>query len=126
MMKKIIIKTEPENDLTIFTVIGKVEKNDIKDAICDFYENSVTANVLWDLSKSDLSEIKSSDVKRIADLSNVYADKRPFGKTAIVSSDDLIFGLSRMYELNKDEDNLPFKTRTFRDIDKAYKWLLSS
>ncbi len=125
-MKKIIIKTEPENDLTIFTVIGKVGKNDIKDAICDFYESSVTANVLWDLSKSDLSEIKSSDVKRIADLSVVYADKRPFGKTAIVSSGDLIFGLSRMYELNKNEDNLPFKTRTFRDIDKAYKWLFSS
>ncbi len=125
-MKKIVIKTEPENDLTIFKVIGKVEKIDIKDAICDFYESSVTANVLWDLSKSDLSEIKSSDVKRIADLSIVYADKRPFGKTAIVSSDDFIFGLSRMYELNKDENNLPFKTRTFHDIDKAYKWLLSS
>jgi len=124
-MKKIVKKIDSENDLTIFTVIGKVMANEIYAAISDFYESSVTLNVLWDLTKSDLREIRSSDVELLAKLSVKYAKKRFWGKTAIVGSDDLTFGLSRMYELIKETFELPFETQTFRDIDKAYKWLLS-
>ena len=124
-MRKITKKIIPENDLTIFTVVGKVAANEIVAAIHDFYENDVTANILWDLSKSDLSESISADVERIADLSVQYAGKRPTGKTAIVGSDDFTFGISRMYEITKEIAKLPFKTQAFRDIEAAYEWLLS-
>jgi hypothetical protein len=124
-MKKIIKNIYSENDLTVFTVIGKVTANEIISAITDFYEGSVTSNILWDLTKGDLSEIGSSDVEIIADLSVKYAEKRPSGKTAVVGSDDLAFGLSRMYEMTKELVKLPFETKTFRDIDEAFKWLLS-
>jgi len=124
-MRKITKKIIPENDLTIFTVVGKVAANEIVAAIHDFYENDVTANILWDLSKSDLSESISADVERIADLSVQYAEKRPTGKTAIVGSDDFTFGISRMYEITKEIAKLPFKTQAFRDIEAAYAWLLS-
>lgn len=124
-MPKITKKIIPENDLTIFTVVGKVAANEIVAAIHDFYENDVTANILWDLSKSDLSESISADVERIADLSVQYAEKRPTGKTAIVGSDDFTFGISRMYEITKEIAELPFKTQAFRDIEAAYAWLLS-
>jgi hypothetical protein len=40
-----------------------------------------------------------------------------------VGSDDLTFGLLRMYEQTKEMTELPFETQTFRDIGKAYKWL---
>ena len=125
-MKKIIKKSDSENDMTVFTVIGKVTANELVAAISDFYEKSVTLNILWDLTKSDLSEISSSDVELIVNLSVKYAEKRSSGKTAIVGSDDLTFGLSRMYELTKEMTELPFETQTFRDIGKAYKWLLST
>ena len=124
-MKKIIKKIDSENDMTVFTVIGKVTANELVAAISDFYENSVTSNILWDLTKSDLSEISSSDVELITNLSVKYAEKRPSGKTAIVGSDDLTFGISRMYEMTKEIVKLPFETQAFRDIDKAFKWLLS-
>jgi len=124
-MKKIIKKIDSENDMTVFTVIGKVTANELVAAISDFYENSVTSNILWDLTKSDLSEIRSSDVELITNLSVKYAEKRPSGKTAIVGSDDLTFGISRMYEITKEIVKLPFETQAFRDIDKAFKWLLS-
>ena len=124
-MKKIIKKIDSENDMTVFTVIGKVTTNELVAAISDFYENSVTSNILWDLIKSDLSEIRSSDVELITNLSVKYAEKRSSGKTAIVGSDDLTFGLSRMYEITKEIVKLPFETQAFRDIDKAFKWLLS-
>ncbi len=124
-MKKIIKKSDSENDMTVFTVIGKVTANELVAVISDFYENSVTSNILWDLTKSDLSEIRSSDVELITNLSVKYAEKRSSGKTAIVGSDDLTFGISRMYEMTKEIAKLPFETKTFRDIDKAFKWLLS-
>ncbi len=124
-MKKIIKKSDSENDMTVFTVIGKVTTNELVAAINDFYEDSVTSNILWDFTKGDLSEIRSSDVELIANLSVKYAEKRSSGKTAIVGSDDLTFGLSRMYEITKKFVKLPFETQAFRDIDKAFKWLLS-
>ena len=124
-MKKITKKFDSENDMTVVTVIGKVTANEIIAAITDFYEGSVTSIILWDLTQGDLSEIGSSDVEIIADLSVKYAEKRPSGKTAVVGSDDLAFGLSRMYEMTKELVKLPFETKTFRDIDEALKWLLS-
>ncbi len=124
-MKKIIKKIDSENDMTVFTVIGKVTTNELVAAINDFYEDSVTSNILWDFTKGDLSEIRSSDVELITNLSVKYAEKRSSGKTAIVGSDDLTFGLSRMYEITKKFVKLPFETQAFRDIDKAFKWLLS-
>jgi len=124
-MAKIIKRTDSENDMTVFTVIGKVTAKELVTAITDFYETSVTSNVLWDLTESDVSEISSIDVKAIADLSFKYAKKRSSGKTAIVGNEDLTFGLSRMYEMTKEAFELPFETRTFRDIDEARNWLLS-
>ena len=124
-MKRIITKLDSDNDLTVFTVIGKVTADEIAGAVRDFYESNVTSNVLWDLIQSDLSEFSSSDVESIVGLSFKYAEQRCTGKTAIVGSDDLTFGLSRMYEIDKEYYDLPFETQTFRDIDEAYKWLQS-
>lgn len=122
-MKKIIKKIDSKNRLTVFTVIGKVTANEFIAAIGDYYNSSVTTNVLWDLTKSDLREISSPDVENIVNLSVKYAKKRSSGKTAIVGSDDLTFGLLRMYEQTKEMTELPFETQTFRVIGKAYKWL---
>ncbi len=62
-MKKIIKKIDSKNRLTVFTVIGKVTANEFIAAIGDYYNSSVTTNVLWDLTKSDLREISSPDVE---------------------------------------------------------------
>ena len=125
MTHKIIKEVHPENDLTVFIVIGRVTAKEIVAAIHDFYKNAVTSNILWDLNKSDLRESISADVERIADLSVEYAAKRPAGKTALVGSDDFTFGISRMYEMTKETSKLPFQTQAFRDIQAAYQWLLS-
>jgi hypothetical protein len=125
-MSKIIKKIDSKNNLTVFTVIGKVTANDLIATITDFYESSVTSNVLWNLNKGDLSEISSADVKNIVSLSLKYAEKRSSGKTAIAGgSDDLTFGLSRMYEIIKEGADLSFETQTFRDVKEAYVWLIS-
>jgi len=38
-MKKIIKKSDSENDMTVFTVIGKVTANELVASISDFYDN---------------------------------------------------------------------------------------
>jgi hypothetical protein len=122
-MAHITKKIDPENDLTVFTTTGKVSAGELVVAIRDFYENAVTSNVFWDFSGSDLSEIRVSDVTRIANLSAEYLDKRTSGKTAIVGPDDLSYGLVRMYKTIKDFNDLPFSTKAFRNVDEAYEWL---
>jgi hypothetical protein len=69
MMKKIIKNIDSTNRRTVFTVVGKVTANEFIDAIVDFYNSSVTTNVLWDLIKSDIREISSADVENIVNLS---------------------------------------------------------
>lgn len=122
-MAYITKRIDTKNDLTVFTVTGKVPAGEIIAAIRDFFEAAVTSNVCWDFSESDLSEIKTPDVKLIADLSSKYTYKRPSGKTAIVGTDDFTYGLLRMYEIIKDCSELPILTQAFRSIEEAYEWL---
>lgn len=124
-MKTIIKRLEPENDLTLFIVVGELTTGELTNTIREFYDGSITRNVIWDLERSDLSQINSQDVHQVAALSVDYANRRPSGKTAIVGPDDLTFGLARMYELNKNSSDLPFETQSFRSIDDAYAWILS-
>lgn len=124
-METITKRVEPEHDLTLFFVVGKLTANKLVKTIRDFYESSITLNVIWDLTKSDLTQANTQDVELVAALSADYANLRPSGKTAIVGPDDLTFGLARMYELNKNSNDLPFDTRSFRSIDDAYSWILS-
>ncbi len=124
-MKTITKRVDPENDLTLFVVVGRLTKDELAKTIRDFYESSITLNVIWDLTQCDLSQASTKDVEQIAYMSVDYADKRPSGKTAVVGSDDLTFGLARMYELNKNLTDLAFETQSFRTIEEAYNWILS-
>lgn len=124
-MKVITKRLEPEHDLTLFFAVGRLTADELVKTIRDFYENSITLNVIWDLTKSDLSDVNVRDVELVAALSVDYANLRPSGKTAVVGSDDLTFGLARMYELNKNSTDLAFETQSFRSIQDAYDWILS-
>ena len=124
-MGAITRRVEPEHDLTLFIVVGTLTTDELVKTIRDFYESSITLNVIWDLTKSELGHARAQDVELIAALSADYADRRSSGKTAIVGPDDLTYGLARMYELNKDRTDLPFETQSFRSIDDAYNWILS-
>ena len=41
-------------------------------------------------------------------------------KIALVSSNDIVFGMTRMYEMMMD--NAPQTVKTFRDIEEAKNW----
>ena len=123
-MGKIKLKVDSQKDLTVFTVVGEVDSGEILNEIRKFYEGEVTKYILWDLSESDVSKLTSSDVQKIAFTPPEYSKKRIGGKTAMVAPKNITFGLSRMYEMMKENQNLPFPTMSFRTCKEAYKWLL--
>ena len=80
-----------------------------------------TRNILWDLRNANVAALTASQVTDLADLSVSYSELREGGKTAIVVSDDLNFGVAREFE--GQSMSLSREFVVFRDIDKAYKWI---
>ena len=76
---------------------------------------------LWDFRgcKSDLNHEKFDKI--ISYINRNYNSSWSHTYTAIVADEDLIYGLSRMYEMMTDK--VPTYRKVFRDIDKAQKWL---
>ena len=66
------------------------------------------------LSADDLQEI-------IAFVAN-YRTERLHGRTALVSAQDLDYGLSRMSETLAELKNLPWEIRHFRGREAAGAW----
>lgn len=75
--------------------------------------------------KRIISNISSDDLKQIAIRLKDYIGSRAGGKTAIVSQLDFHFGMARIYVTYAQLKNLPTMYQTFRDIEKAKKWLQS-
>ena len=122
-MKHVGKRYETISDLTIFTVIGQVTHEEIKEAINEFYEGVASKNVLWDLSKGNFEMISNVDIQQLASIPKSQYMARKGGKTAIVADKDLAYGMARIYEARSQADSLPFETKIFRNIEDAYQWL---
>jgi hypothetical protein len=109
--------------LTIHTVAGEVSPDEISLKIKTYSESGPTDFVLWDFSKAKLHKIASSHVENFISLTNHYSSYRKGGKTALVFSSDLGFGLGRIFDARLDlmESKIPYMT--FRNKDDALKWL---
>jgi hypothetical protein len=125
-MGSIGIRVDSQADLTVYTMVGRASAEQVRDVILKFYDDNVTLNVLWDLSKSDVSHLTSSEIHTVAQTPRRFSNIRSGGKTAIVAPADITFGLTRMYEFLTGVQDLPFETRTFRSTTEAYEWLLET
>ena len=122
-MGSIATKFDLANDLTIITAVGKMKPIDFQEWTDSYYNNRVTRLALWDLTQADLSEIKAEDLRNDAARTKALADARRGGKTAIVSGNNLAYGLSRMLEVFYDLEDIPFDVQVFRNIEDAQVWL---
>jgi len=123
-MAEISKQIDSKNDLTSFTVTGKVAAAEVKQVIEQFYAGEVTRLVLWDLTNADLGALHKADIEAIAHTPRTKSQQRNQGKTALIASNDLAFGLSRMYESLTNLEHMPFETRVFRTSTDAMNWLL--
>jgi hypothetical protein len=111
------------NDLTIITADGKMSASDFQKWTASYYTGRVTSLAIWDLTRADLSDINSDDLREDAVRTKSLAGARKGGKTAIVSRKPLEFGLGRMLEAFYKIEDMPFDVQTFHSIDEAKDWL---
>jgi hypothetical protein len=109
--------------LTIHTITGEVSPDEISHKIKTYSESGPTEFVLWDFSEAEFSGIKSSDVETFIFLTKKYSSYRKGGKTALLFSSDLGFGLGREFDISLDLTDSKIPYMTFRNRELALKWL---
>ncbi len=113
-------------NLTIHRCKGPVTAADIGDVIKKFYNTGQpTLHVLWDLSEADVSSIKTPDIEILVHGVVRNAHSREGGRNAIVSPNDVSFGLSRVYQSFAEMKDQMTSTRVFRTEAEALDWLKS-
>lgn len=96
---------------------------DFYDCLARYYGGEVTSHTLWDATEIDVSTSNTDEMRELAQHVRKIADTRVGGKTAIVTSDDLGYGMSRMLEAFYEMAQVPFEIQVFRTIAEAKKWL---
>ena len=110
-------------DLKINRYIGSLDVSEIEDAIAGFYRGKPTRNVLWDFTQANIGEIKTNQVEKLASQVSEIGHSREGGKTALVASQDLIFGLSRMFGSLSSSKNHLAEVKVFRSFEEAISWI---
>jgi hypothetical protein len=123
MAGKIECYTDEANNLTSFFVKGRVEANQIIAAIKAFYQGTPTRYVLWDSCQAQFSHLSNNDVERLVNTVNKYTNRSVVRKTALVFSQDVSFGLGRMFELLSEVKGIPPRFTSFKQLDDAKSWL---
>lgn len=122
----ITLKKDESKQMTIFTGSGEITFEEVRNAIVSFYEREgYTQKVLWDLRDAVATGITSKQVDQIADLLKEYGGPLKGIRTAIVSSVDITFGLSRMLMalLESKEKGRKSRMQVFRTMEEAIEWL---
>ena len=114
---------DDENQLTTHVFTGVVLIDDIIEAVKALYTSEPTPNHLWDVTQADLSKINSKDLDKIASIASQSAPSGRTGRTAIVTSSDLGFGLGRVYEAFARISGQMVEVRSFRSRKQAEDWI---
>lgn len=76
---------------------------------------------LWDFRNADLSSLDAKTIVAMAQYSLKFSSGINDVKVAFVTNSDLVYGLSRMFELSS-EAKTPIEV--FRSVSKAEKWMM--
>ena len=120
-------QVDKTKNLTIYTLTGELTLDEIQNAITSFWEaQEVTLKGLWDARSAKLTNLKSTDMERITALIGQYKhrfEERKGGKSAVVASSDLQYGLSRILGTFYEMEGFPTQLKIFRIMDEALEWL---
>ena len=112
-----------ENDLATLTVTENISFDEIM-ALVEMFYDQPTKNALWDLTAVSEINLTSEEIEQIASYQQRQKSAiRIEGKTAIVASKDLIYGLGRMFQSLSEMNRVPFAVMIFRTMEEAEAWL---
>jgi hypothetical protein len=114
---------EAESELTVVAVVGDVDAEQVLSQIISFLTGEPTQLVLWDFREGSMASLSSIDLQMIVKRGAEFADRRKGGRTAIVCSKDLDYGLGRMFQTFASLQHIPFEIQVFRSQEEAREWL---
>ncbi len=104
---------------------GLVTGKELIDAFSEIYATDEQikriAYQLVILTKSDEIMVTADDLRRVASLDIEASKVNPKMLVAVVGDRDIVFGLSRMWEVFVDD--APLNTSVFRTLEDAEAWL---
>ena len=122
---EISFQVAQDKSFATVTIQGKFDL----DAFKDFYKKMVShpdfssgMSVIWDTRQADISQISQDDMRVISSHIAQLTKERGEGKGALVVSDDISFGVSRMGEM-MTEKSVTVTVRVFRSMEDAEKWI---
>jgi hypothetical protein len=120
---KFIVHQFKDLDLTIHEATDPIDVNDIIAELENFYQDRVTTYLIWELKSGRSSSLSGNDIEEIINISKKYGSLRRNGKSAVVTKNDLFYGLSRVFENYAEmEPDLSIKVRVFKNIEDAMAW----
>lgn len=125
-MATIDVLLDFDRDITVFNITGDLTADEIITAIQLEYAHNPTTHVIWDLSAGSLDRITADDFRRVARAAQGTRVPAPEAKTAWVGSDDLAYGLMRMYTALAEAAEVPANYQVFRQRADGFEWILGS
>lgn len=110
----------------LITGQGCVVGKDICAALNEMYSGEFLLKQkyqIWDFQSVDHFDFPRSDFDEMVRLDTMASRQNPNILVAIVGEEDLIYGISRMWEAHMDMQNTGFETMTFRNKKDADDWI---
>jgi len=113
------------NDILLATATGLVTFAELRKHL----NRESTARALgyreiFDAS-SATTDMTSDQVRALVSIMNDLMKRGPFGPTAVVTKNDLVYGMARMIEILAELAGGP-SIRVFRMLDEAKQWLIET
>jgi hypothetical protein len=119
----ITFRYDPELRIVFTTAEGLVSFRDIQDHIDrESEQNALGYRELVDATTAS-TDITSEQIRLL--VRNLYTKMRegPFGPTALVTEDEALFGMARMFGILSELEGGPI-VGVFRAFDEALNWFL--
>jgi hypothetical protein len=114
---------DEDKNLTTFKVKGDLTFDMVMAIVKNFYDGNPTKHVLWNLIDTTDIQLTSGEVEEIVSFKPRFNGKRAEGKTAFVAQKDILFDLSRMFEIQNDIQKASYSIMVFRNIEEAHQWI---
>jgi hypothetical protein len=118
---------DEEKNIRSQVVRGAIDVSELAEYLKGLYaatDSYSEMNVFWDLQEADFSAVSGDDVRTFMAYVGKIRGQGGESRAALVVSNDLDFGLSRMYQILM-EGATSSAVEVFKDKDKAKQWIHS-
>ena len=120
-MAEISIHIDRENEVSVITIKGILEKDDLPKTLENHFANDPTLNTIYDSTNGDWSHIPTKYYLEMVRLGKIYTRKS--ARVAMVFSNSVDFGIGRMIESHCELEGYENEFACFRSLEEAELWL---